>query len=517
MQRNKKNILRKKQMQNIEKKYILNPYYSLKNDKKRVVLCNAPSFKIPEEIAEESISSYIHPAYAMALSFFNGENTLEFCIDKISKLFGATTEDSYNFVSPYLDNKKRVVVKYDGKDFEFPRRILLDNSQFNFYKRELNWEDYNIEEELDFKTFRLIESPTTINLLVNTICVTDCIYCYVQRDKRIDCQIPVERLREIIKEAKQQKISKFDIGGTEVFLYKHWDILMKTLLENGFYPYLSTKVPLTLNDLQKIKNMGVDDLQLSIDTADNSEAQKVNGVKIGNYSDKIFETLKNTEKAGLNIVINSVLTKYNSGKESIKKLLDKINLNSNIESVTLNPGETSLYCSENNFNDFKLSIKEIEEIESFINQIKSNYKFKVNVADYDKINNYQKDLNKKTEEFSSRAYCSGNISQFCILPDGQVTICEELYWDPRFIIGNILNNSISEVWQSEKALKLYNISQEEISEHSSCKTCKEFLDCRRHKGVCWSDILTAYGKENWDFPPSDCPYAPFPYYNIYHE
>ena len=212
-----------------------------------------------------------------------------------------------------------------------------------------------------------------------------------------------------------------------------------------------------------------------------------------------------------------MITKYNSNKEGIKELLDKINFNNNIESVILNPGETSLYCAEDNFNDFKISLKEAEEIEKYIDEIRPNYKFRLNTAGYEDINKYKKSFNEKVQKFRERAICSGNISQFCILPDGQVTICEELYWNPKFIIGNILNNSISEVWQSEKALKLYNISQEEISVHSPCKACKEFLDCRRYQGVCWSDILTAYGKENWDFPPSDCPYSPFPYHNIYHE
>jgi hypothetical protein len=42
------------------------------------------------------------------------------------------------------------------------------------------------------------------------------------------------------------------------------------------------------------------------------------------------------------------------------------------------------------------------------------------------------------------------IFAFCILPDGQVTICEEQYWQPNFIIENILTNTIDEIWQSKK-------------------------------------------------------------------
>jgi radical SAM protein with 4Fe4S-binding SPASM domain len=497
--------------------YILNPYYTLKNDRKRVVLCNSPAFKIPQEIAEDSISSYIHPVYAMALSFFTGDNTLGFCLNKIAELFEASIEDSYNFIAPLLDNSKRVGISYDNHRYEFPNRILLNNAQFHFSKREMNYEDFIIDEELDFDTFRLIESPSTINLLINTVCVTDCIYCYVQRDKKIDCQIPIERLCEIIQEAKRNKVATFDIGGTEVFLYKHWEILIKTLLENGFYPYLSTKIPLTKSDLKKIKDLGINDLQLSIDTAINEEALIVNRVKFGDYSDKMFETLRYTEEIGLNIAINVVTTKYNCTESGIELLLDQINRNNNVEKVVINPGETSLYCAEKTFIDFKNSLKEIESLTNYIDKIRENYKFSINVAGCEEITAYKKSFEEKATQFKERAICSGNISQFCILPDGQVTICEELYWHPRFIIGNILENSISEIWKSEKALKLYNISQNEISVHSPCKTCAEFSSCRQYQGVCWSDILTAYGNENWDFPASNCPYAPFPYHNIYHE
>lgn len=34
------------------------------------------------------------------------------------------------------------------------------------------------------------------------------------------------------------------------------------------------------------------------------------------------------------------------------------------------------------------------------------------------------------------AVCSALNSHLFILPDGKVTICEQLYWNPRFIIGD---------------------------------------------------------------------------------
>ncbi|GHV35660.1 radical SAM/SPASM domain-containing protein [Bacteroidia bacterium] len=504
-------------MEEKTKKYIFNPYYGLKNDKKRIVLCNAPAFKIPAELAEDEISSFIHPVYAMAFSFFDGNNSLENCLNKISELFGASIEESYDFLKPFLDNKERVGIDYDKHVYEFPKRILLDNSEFNFPVRQLNYEDYVIDDELDFSTYRLYEGPTAISILVNTLCQTDCIYCYVDRKNKIDCEIPIERICELIREAKKDGVITFDISGTEIFLYKYWDILVDELLKNGYYPYLSTKVPISGEILRKLKELGIKDLQLSIDTADNKEAKIVNKVKIDNYADAMLDTLARTEQFGFNMAVNAVITKYNCSEKGIKQLLDAINKQKNIEKVTLNPAESSMYCHESQFNDLKMTIEQITAMEDFIDSIKSNYGFTIHIAGYIEEEAYKNDFATRQKKFRERAMCTANITQVCILPDGQVTICEELYWHPKFLIGNVVQNAMKEIWNSESALALANIKRDSVSAHSPCKTCKEFDSCRQFQGVCWSDVLSVYGEDNWDFPASDCPYAPFPYHAIYHE
>ena len=40
------------------------------------------------------------------------------------------------------------------------------------------------------------------------------------------------------------------------------------------------------------------------------------------------------------------------------------------------------------------------------------------------------EINKR--KFFSRSYCSGLFSSLFILPNGKVTMCEELYWYPKF-------------------------------------------------------------------------------------
>lgn len=117
-------------------------------------------------------------------------------------------------------------------------------------------------------------------------------------------------------------------------------------------------------------------------------------------------------------------------------------------------------------------------------------------------------IDDKQKEFPKRNVCAGNVSSFFMLPDGKVTLCEQLYWHPFFILGDLNRQSIMEMWQSEKALSLWNFSQDEVRDCSPCKTCSEFEECRRGQGNCWRIAVSTYGTENYDFPAPNCPKAP---------
>ncbi|MGM9759937.1 MAG: SPASM domain-containing protein, partial [Parabacteroides sp.] len=86
---------------------------------------------------------------------------------------------------------------------------------------------------------------------------------------------------------------------------------------------------------------------------------------------------------------------------------------------------------------------------------------------------------------------------------------EELYWHPRFLLGDLKRQSIMEIWNSQKAKDLFFLRQDGIQESSPCKHCKDFTDCRKFKHVCWRDTILAYGTDKWDYPDPSCPSAPY--------
>lgn len=77
------------------------------------------------------------------------------------------------------------------------------------------------------------------------------------------------------------------------------------------------------------------------------------------------------------------------------------------------------------------------------------------------------------------------------------------------------NKYLEYIWNSEKALNLYNFSIRKS--RSVCHSCIDAVTCRTKKGVCWKTVMMAYGKDNWDFPDPRCPKAPYPYYKFFSE
>ena len=494
--------------------YIFNPFYTLKNDKNRIILLNTPSFDVPDKLADDSIELFINPVFAIIFANFNGKKSYKEILYDLEKIFQIGKNEIKKFVKPFINNKERIVVEYDGTKLEFPKNILIDMKD-DYILRNLKFDNFIIDNELDLVTYRH-NSPTSISLLINTVCVTDCIYCYVDRRKKMKAQLSLSKIINLIQEAKKIGVVDFDISGTEFFLYKNWYEVLRELLKNNYLPYLTTKIPLKEQDILKLKKLNIKDLQLSIDTNNIKIAKKVNRVLDNNYTKKMFETLKVLNSNNINVVINTVLTNINGSPKQVKELLDELN-KYKIARISLNPAERSDYWRSEDFDRDKLTGKQISELEEFIEIIKNNYNFEIIMTGFADKNIIEGNFKVKKLNFNNRSFCSANMSKMSILTDGKVTICEELYWNPNFIIGDVNNQSLMEIWNSDKALKLAGLEREIFSDDSVCKTCKEFENCRLGKGVCWSEVAEAYGQENWDFPSPVCPYAPKPLYSIHHD
>jgi len=94
------------------------------------------------------------------------------------------------------------------------------------------------------------------------------------------------------------------------------------------------------------------------------------------------------------------------------------------------------------------------------------------------------------------------------LPDGKVSVCEQMYWHKQFIIGDLKTQSIENIWNSERAITLFNRTKSIYRPGSICCKCSYFTECNNLKRRCFVKVVKAYGLSNWDYPDPRCEYAP---------
>lgn len=485
--------------------YILNPAYFLRNDVHRALIGTFDDCDIEPEKYDYNILFFIHPINAQMLSFFDGVRTLSQCISDISEYFDISEDEICVIISNYIENKDKLYINYNNEDIIFPRNVLVEKG--NYIRKEFyNPEQFIVNDDIDLTSTRLYKPIRAIfELTLN--CYTDCVYCYADRKQQDkNHYLPIEKIISIIREAKSLDFIAIEVNGGEVLIHPFWSEIFNELSDNGYRPLISTKLPLDKKSLEYLHEIGMTKLQISLDSVNSTTLMKMLNVK-ADYKDKILETMQMLDDMKFDWQVNTVITRFNDSLEDeMKPLISKLISYKNIKQIRVRPVEYSMYKSISTFEDIKTTPQILNRIHEYIQFISSeNGNIKITMDEQD---NFDYSLDDKKYLFPKRSLCTANQRAFIILPDGKVTICEELYWNPHFIIGDLTEQSIMEMWQSEKSTKLFYLDNSMISEDSNCKECNEFSQCRHNKGVCWKMVIMAYGKEKWDYPDPKCSHSP---------
>lgn len=495
MKENKKNLL-----------LIFNPEYKLRHDKNKVLLVTKNIYGEKRYGADEEFTGLIHPIHAMMLSFFNGKGFEETIVD-IHNYFDIDKSIIKNTFEKLISNEGFIEINFFNTLIHFPKNVIIpmtkEMDRHTYYPKMFAF------SEVDLK-FNRLNAPLDMTINFTSKCMTDCIYCYADRRNIVSCTIPLKRIYELIDEAKELDLRSVDVIGGEFFLYKYWYEVLSKLKKCGFTPFLTTKIAIKEEVINKLKRLEFNSIQISLDSMIKENLLKSIQVK-EKYYYNIQETFNLLEKYGINVEINTILSSATDSVEDIKSLENFFLKFNNIVSWKIAYGEYSIYLGEDAFKKYKASKENIEKINQYIEKINLKKKFSFNINEVnveENLNNISNEEKKKL--FEDRSTCSGNLYAMYILPDGKVTICEELYWNPHFIIGDVTKQSIKDIWNSKEATNLFYLTQDNISEDSPCKTCNLFEECRGDnvKKICWRDTIKAYGNDKWDYPDYRCLKAP---------
>lgn len=451
--------------------FILNPKWRMRKEKGYILF-----YGMNDEIGAVERKA-IDPVKAIILSLFNGKNTFE---------------DVYNIYSYIFNvnyNKAQAVV--DSVFNEFRQYFVEFNPYYHYIT--YNPEDFIIPlEEIDLTIGRL-SAPVSFIFLLTNKCYTNCIYCYAEKApvKQEDL-LAKERIHSLLDEAKSIGVINITLSGGDPLAYEGIFDLLKKIKENNIYPFLSTKKYIDEETAIKLKDSGIEKIQLSIDTLNDFVAEKIVGVP--NYATHMIQSIKNLNRVNIKVQINSVITSVN--KDYVKDLIYGLS-QYDIEILRITPYGKSIYRNDDSYfltkNDCDRISEIIEEYKNKCNKIKIKFSG---------FTNYN---NKTLEEYMKRSKCTAGYESFVIHPEGSVTLCEEMPRKPEFIVGNIKKNTLMDIWNSDEIIKQLIPPRDKFI-GTACYDCFEFFICHAGLGRCFRNSLKAYGTAY--APAPGCPYAP---------
>ena len=479
----------------------------MKPDNGKALILSALVGRKTQPGLDNSFTNIIHPIYAMILSFIDGQEHDE-CIRRASTELDVPVDLVSNFVDSVTDNPEQIYYKSAEGVSAFPPNTIISADSYEVTQR------YTPElfeyDKVNMQMGRHM-TPSTVTLMLNNICMTDCIYCYQDKTRKVGCTIPLPRIIELIHEAHSIHVTTFDVIGGEFFLYEHWREVLRELRKFGYHPYLSTKIPLSEKDIKYLAELKVHDIQISVDSLIEDHLMQSLKVKKG-YVEKLKHSLSLLDTYGIPTMVHSVLTQYNDSIEDMQSVYDTIKNMKHLVDWHIVKGDPTLY-PKTDYSNVEISQSKMDSIIDFLSELNLQkgmiirYPAKADPQTTDTQNPSQDGKGAKIKAFFNRTFCSGLFSALYILPDGNVTMCEQLYWNDQFIFGDAKTQSIAEIWNSEKAKKIYYITREDIPDDSLCHTCDKFEICRTTRQVCYRDIIQKHGKNKWYYPDVRCPYA----------
>lgn len=448
----------------------------------------------------DGLISPIPPFIGYILSeIINGE--LETQLNIISQKLKIRIDSIRTFINNILN------IQEDGALFKFndnlsskiPYDILLKND--TLIKPDIYFdEDFRADD--DFIVSRP-SSPFSVNFMITNKCTANCIYCYA--DRSMSPELNTEQIINILNKCKKDGVVNMTITGGDLFARNDWKEVLSKFIELNFSSFISTKTPLSNDDLKFLKDLGIKELQFSLDSTQPYELTKIINVS-NNYIKQVEDMLYYCDSLGINIQIRTVLTRFNGSLDSQKRLNSFISKHQCIKEHDITP---AFFPSspDRNYDNFKIDNNQLISIYNYYSSISTNHKIIFNKLSKE---GYTLQRFATTEEFVKRnQICQANTFALSILANGNCSLCEMCYKSCEYIFGNILNNSVKEIWNSKLSLKHFHPIQSDLPEETPCKDCAVFSECKQgfKKRICYSDILKIYGSGKSHMPDPRCPHA----------
>lgn len=473
----------------------ISPFYTIRNEANASFLIKVDKIINPDK---NDFSVFSIPPFLGYILSHIGDDEYPKSITKISEVINVPSSSIKYFVEQLIENKDKKEFKIsDSFSLILPIKLL---SCYENKQDSIIYESPSFNGLGEYNTSRP-SFPTSANLMVTTRCTTDCVYCYANRN--LKPALKTEKLLNIIEELHSGGTVNLTLTGGDIFAHPDWEDILKCVRQFDYKPFLSTKTPLNYDQIKTLRELGYDEIQFSLDSIYPEILSKL--IKVNSdYINKVETFFRDCSELCLDVQIRSVLTKINASKKHIDAQYRFLSNFRCIKEWDMTPAFFSPYKQQ----EYKsLEANNDDLIHVFEFSKRNDLQFKVGLSKINKSGYKLKKYDTVEEYICRNQICMANTTCLSILANGDCSICEMLYDNSEYLLGNVNDFSISDIWNSKKALNLYHMSQNNVPKDSPCHKCEVFDKCRNDFGkrVCYLDIVK-YGKRKFD-PDPRCPHA----------
>lgn len=472
---------------------VLNDIYAIRNERNcsYIVKKNGVS-----SLSQDNIPSIIviPPFLGYILSQI-GQLEFELSIGQLSTKLKINIEVLEIFIKKILENPNPLKIKFKY-ELILPSKLLVKSAS----SKTINYpEEYLLNEFIPQRP----KLPISINYMVTTKCSVNCVYCYANRNLATD--LDIKQVKQLLVDIYESGVINLTLTGGDIFAHAHWKEILNICKTYKFNLFISTKTPIDLDGIIFLKDIGVTEIQFSIDSITPFILENIIGSGSG-YIEKVLFFIRQCEINDISINIRTVLTSLNDDINSIESMYQVLSQFSNISQWVITPAFYSYYNNSKD-NNIQIDNNRLMHIYEKMNRIENP---RIDIV-FSKTSEQGYSLSKfdtKESFIESNQICNANSYSMSILANGLCTVCEMLYDNPTFLIGDLKKDTLSSIWNSEKALELYRLKQDNAPKDSPCASCHSFSDCRNKldKRVCYVDVAKVYKHEkSVYFPDPRCP------------
>ncbi len=299
-------------------------------------------------------------------------------------------------------------------------------------------------------------------------CNLSCRYCFNQRSLQAPpSHLDIDLIKKALRSELARSVKDWFFSGGEPVLYPHLSGALELFRDHGIGPKIATNgTKLTPDLIDTWGNYGVRSIQFSLDTLEPGRHAYLNGGARQDH-ETILRNIEYAVRSPLRVVISSVLTEVNKGE--IQEIM-AFAYESGVDSYTLYPNVPSEPLNKEIIVPFPELLELAEGLFSYYSSLCPTKIIDITIPCFSDSSTYSKWKDILTIRLH---YCAAAQFALKITSGGRVSACICQASDP-FIIGDLRQESLDDIWVSEKAREFRSL----YTQIPECSDCSKKDVCR---------------------------------------